>query len=33
MTDAPKLFTPLALRGIETRNRVVISPMLPVLGP
>ena len=27
MTDAPKLFTPLALRGIETRNRVVISPM------
>ena len=27
MTEAPKLFTPLALRGVETRNRVVISPM------
>ncbi|OSQ50874.1 NADH:flavin oxidoreductase/NADH oxidase [Marivita geojedonensis] len=27
MTDAPRLFTPLQLRGIETRNRVVISPM------
>jgi 2,4-dienoyl-CoA reductase-like NADH-dependent reductase (Old Yellow Enzyme family) len=27
MPEAPKLFTPLALRGVETRNRVVISPM------
>lgn len=27
MPDAPRLFTPLQLRGIETRNRVVISPM------
>ncbi|NKX45442.1 NADH:flavin oxidoreductase/NADH oxidase [Roseicyclus persicicus] len=27
MTDLPHLFRPLALRGIETRNRVVISPM------
>lgn len=27
MTAAPHLFQPLKLRGIETRNRVVISPM------
>ncbi|MGI1660941.1 NADH:flavin oxidoreductase/NADH oxidase [Palleronia sp. KMU-117] len=27
MPDAPKLFQPLTLRGIETRNRIVISPM------
>lgn len=27
MPDAPRLFTPLQLRGVETRNRVVISPM------
>ncbi|MBS0124897.1 NADH:flavin oxidoreductase/NADH oxidase [Thetidibacter halocola] len=27
MTQTPMLFRPLTLRGIETRNRVVISPM------
>ncbi|MEP3435266.1 MAG: NADH:flavin oxidoreductase/NADH oxidase [Hoeflea sp.] len=27
MTTAPHLFQPLSLRGISTRNRVVISPM------
>ena len=27
MTETPHLFRPLNLRGIETRNRVVISPM------
>lgn len=27
MTDTPNLFKPLKIRGIETRNRVVISPM------
>lgn len=27
MTNMPKLFQPLTLRGIELRNRVVISPM------
>lgn len=27
MTIAPHLFRPLALRGLQTRNRVVISPM------
>ncbi|MDA3887912.1 MAG: NADH:flavin oxidoreductase/NADH oxidase [Allgaiera sp.] len=27
MTDTPNLFKPLMIRGIETRNRVVISPM------
>ncbi|MBD3678808.1 MAG: NADH:flavin oxidoreductase/NADH oxidase [Rhodobacteraceae bacterium] len=27
MTETPNLFRPLKLRGIETRNRVVISPM------
>jgi len=27
MTDTPHLFRPLKLRGVETRNRVVISPM------
>lgn len=27
MTDTPHLFQPLALRGLETRNRIVISPM------
>jgi len=27
MTSVPHLFRPLTLRGIETRNRVVISPM------
>jgi len=27
MPDAPMLFRPLTLRGLETRNRVVISPM------
>lgn len=27
MTDTPFLFRPLELRGIQTRNRVVISPM------
>ena len=27
MTDIPLLFTPLALRGITARNRIVVSPM------
>ena len=27
MTDAPGLFTPLRLRGLELRNRIVMSPM------
>lgn len=27
MTEIPKLFQPLRIRGVETRNRVVISPM------
>jgi 2,4-dienoyl-CoA reductase-like NADH-dependent reductase (Old Yellow Enzyme family) len=27
MTPAPRLFAPLTLRSLETRNRVVISPM------
>jgi 2,4-dienoyl-CoA reductase-like NADH-dependent reductase (Old Yellow Enzyme family) len=27
MTDAPHLFSPLQLRGVSLRNRVVISPM------
>ena len=27
MTVTPQLFQPLTLRGITTRNRVVISPM------
>ena len=27
MTDTPNLFQPLVLRGLATRNRVVISPM------
>ena len=27
MSDIPLLFRPLTLRGIRTRNRVVISPM------
>ncbi len=27
MTDLPKLFQPLTLRGVTTRNRIVISPM------
>ncbi|WP_299412140.1 NADH:flavin oxidoreductase/NADH oxidase [uncultured Sulfitobacter sp.] len=27
MTNAPHLFEPMTLRGIQTRNRVVISPM------
>ena len=27
MTVAPQLFRPLTLRGVEIRNRVVISPM------
>jgi 2,4-dienoyl-CoA reductase-like NADH-dependent reductase (Old Yellow Enzyme family) len=27
MTDTPRLFQPLVLRGLKTRNRVVISPM------
>ena len=27
MRDIPQLFRPLVLRGIQTRNRVVISPM------
>jgi 2,4-dienoyl-CoA reductase-like NADH-dependent reductase (Old Yellow Enzyme family) len=27
MTDTPMLFRPLKLRGLQTRNRVVISPM------
>lgn len=27
MTDTPHLFRPLTIRGVETRNRIVISPM------
>ncbi|WP_296764891.1 NADH:flavin oxidoreductase/NADH oxidase [Sediminimonas sp.] len=27
MTASPHLFTPLTLRGLQTRNRIVISPM------
>jgi 2,4-dienoyl-CoA reductase-like NADH-dependent reductase (Old Yellow Enzyme family) len=27
MTDIPLLFTPLALRGVTARNRIVVSPM------
>jgi 2,4-dienoyl-CoA reductase-like NADH-dependent reductase (Old Yellow Enzyme family) len=27
MTTSPHLFTPLTLRGLQTRNRIVISPM------
>lgn len=27
MSEAPLLFTPLTLRGVRLRNRVVISPM------
>jgi 2,4-dienoyl-CoA reductase-like NADH-dependent reductase (Old Yellow Enzyme family) len=32
MTAAPHLFQPLTLRGITTRNRVVISPMCQYSG-
>ena len=27
MPDAPLLFTPISLRGVTARNRVVVSPM------
>ncbi|MDF1855032.1 NADH:flavin oxidoreductase/NADH oxidase [Pseudooceanicola sp.] len=27
MTDTPKLFTPLTLRGVTLRNRIAVSPM------
>jgi len=31
-TQSPRLFTPLTLRGVTARNRIVVSPMSQYLA-